>query len=124
MAASIATTSIRSSRASARTVALAGVTALMTAPRRATACSFSWNLLGSVGCVGKGEVAVGVLVEHVVEQRQQRHGFLLDVRDLPLDQLERAATQRVPAGVVEPAGSGGLGQRTQLGGDRADGLVL
>jgi hypothetical protein len=54
----------------------------------------------------KASWPVGVVVEQVVKHRQQRHGFLLDVRHLALDQFGGQALQvrraarvaRVPAG--------------------------
>ena len=91
---------------------------------RGGGCRHGGPSLVSAGGVGERQFTVVRFVEQVVEQRQQRHGFLLDVRDLAFHQLERVAPQRAPAGLVDRAGGGLPRQRQQLGGDFADRRVL
>src|SRR5690242_4431583 len=107
----MATTASRSSRARRRNADWRSATVSMSFPVSARS-------------VSEGELAIVVLVEQVVQQRQERHRLLLDVRDLPLDHLQRAAAKRAPAGRVQRACRGGLCKRSELARNLANCVVL
>src|SRR5450755_1684394 len=116
MAASMATTSVRSSRVSARTARCSvAIVSILVSP----SCE---QALGR--CICEYQLAIHVFVEQVVEQWQQRHRLFLYVGHLALDHLQRTALERVEPAVVERPRSGGACQRQYFGSHRADGVVL
>ena len=79
---------------------------------------------GLVRSVLKGEPAVGLFVEQVVEQRQQRHGLLLDVRDLALHEFDQQLLEQRRSGRGQRLGRRRARQRRQFGDHGTDGVVL
>jgi len=74
--------------------------------------------------IGQRDVLVGVVVEHEVDRREQRGGFLVDVRLQPFDELQRDRLQHGELGGVEASGGRGEERRQQVRGGRPDRPVL
>src|SRR5450755_2684200 len=107
MAASMATTSARSTGVSARTARCSmAMDSILVSP---------WCEPALSRCIGECQLAIHVFVEQVVEQGQQRHRLFLDVGNLALDHLERTALERVEAAFVERSRSSGARQRQYFG---------